>query len=96
MIKRSVLNRFPPYKCRVCGMGEISEIHDTCNVCGWEDDIVQNANPNYVKGANEMSLNQYREFWALNKDEILKNINDDPFIAIKKSQEYYEKFIKNK
>lgn len=84
---------YPPYKCRVCGIGEIKESHEICNICGWEDDAVQNDDPNYTGGANELSLNQYRQFWLLYKDQILKHIDDDPFIAIKKSQEY-EKLIK--
>ncbi len=94
MDKNLTKNHLPPYKCKLCGLGDIKKIHDICELCGWEDDAVQNDNPNYIGGANIMSLNQYRKFWLLNKDEILKNIKVDPFIAIKKAKEYYEKFIK--
>lgn len=87
-------NKFPPYKCRLCGLGDIENAHQICSICGWEDDAVQNDNPNYIGGANIMSRNQYQKFWLLNKDEILKNIKVDPFLAIKKAQEYYEKNIK--
>lgn len=49
----------PTRPCAVCG--SIVEYHDICEVCGWEDDIVQNAHPDYRGGANQMSLNEARE-----------------------------------
>jgi hypothetical protein len=42
-----------------------------CPVCYWEDDPVQNINPNFVGGANRVSLNQATEnfvkYWAIEK-----------------------------
>ncbi|NLG37630.1 MAG: hypothetical protein GX549_06405 [Clostridiales bacterium] len=32
-----------------------------CDVCGWQDDGVQNDDPDFAGGANHMSLNQARE-----------------------------------
>ena len=29
--------------------------------CGWQDDAVQNDNPDYKGGANQMSLNEAKE-----------------------------------
>ena len=79
-----------PHKCKICGVGDIEDDHGVCKICGWEDDDIQNEEPDYEGGANEMSFNQYRKFWEENKDEILKNIKQNPTFAIKKSQEYYK------
>ena len=32
----------PPYKCKVCGMGDIKNSYDICPYCGWENDGLQN------------------------------------------------------
>lgn len=34
---------------------------EICPVCGWEDDNVQNDDPDYEGGANGISLNQARK-----------------------------------
>lgn len=86
----------PPYKCRVCGLGHIEYGYDICDYCGWEDDDIQNDEPDYMGGANQMSLNQYKKFWEENKEDILKNLKTNRFYAIEKSQEYFEKNFKNK
>ena len=65
----------PPYKCKMCGLGDIEHCYYICNYCGWEDDSLQNDEPDYFGGANEMSLNQYKKFWDKNKEEILKSKN---------------------
>lgn len=59
MVNR-VLGKF---KCPVCGKYTFAEDNDfdICRVCGWENDGVQNDDPNYEGGANRMSLNQARE-----------------------------------
>jgi hypothetical protein len=36
---------------------------EICPLCGWEDDDIQNDDPDYAGGANELSLNQYRSRW---------------------------------
>ena len=56
-------NVISPYKCKVCGMGDIKQSYDICQFCGWEDDRLQNEQPDYMGGANHMSLNQYKKFW---------------------------------
>ncbi len=87
---------YPPYKCKVCGMRDIENSYDICPYCGWEDDDIQNEKPDYMGGANEMSLNQYKKFWEENKEEILANLKNNRFYAIEKSQEYFDKFKNNK
>lgn len=54
------------FKCPVCGKYYFEEDSDfdICEVCGWENDGLQNANPDYAGGANKMSLNQAREAYA--------------------------------
>ena len=95
-VNNSTISNIPPYKCKLCGLGDIEFPHDICNFCGWEDDSVQNDDPDYMGGANYMSLNQYRNFWAQNKEEILKTLKDNPFVAIEMSQEYYKKHFQTK
>ena len=81
-------------KCKACGMGDINFIHDICMCCGWEDDGLQNEQPDYMGGANHMSLNQYKKFWKENKEEILKADNTC-FKAIDLAKKYYEINYKN-
>jgi hypothetical protein len=49
--------------CKCCNLGLIDgekDSHDICYVCGWEDDEVQNDDPDFAGGANTLSLNEYR------------------------------------
>lgn len=57
------------YICPVCGkyMFESAGEFDICQVCNWEDDLVQLDDPDEEGGANRMSLNQAREAWAAGK-----------------------------
>ncbi|HEX8668063.1 MAG TPA: CPCC family cysteine-rich protein [Allosphingosinicella sp.] len=34
--------------------------YEICEICDWEDDPVQAADPDYAGGANTLSLNQHR------------------------------------
>ena len=54
-----------PHKCPVCGEFEFSEqgSYEICDVCDWEDDPVQLAQPNLAGGANQFSLTQGRQRW---------------------------------
>jgi len=54
------LFRFP-----CCDQQTITEPgwYEICGICGWEDDPVQSANPDYPGGANRHSLLQAREAW---------------------------------
>lgn len=51
-----------PHKCPICGRCEFpySGSYDVCPVCGWEDDPVQEKEPDFPAGANEYSLNEYK------------------------------------
>ena len=82
------IEEYPPYKCKVCGLEETEFYHSICNICGWEADDIQDNKPDYMGGANKMSLNQYRKFWQKNKDTILKSKNKC-FTAIDLAKKYY-------
>ena len=47
-------------KCPCCGKSKVAE-YDICDVCNWENDPVQNANPELAGGANAMSLAEARK-----------------------------------
>lgn len=82
----------PPYKCKVCGLSDIEYSYQVCRFCGWEDDDIQNDYPNYIGGANKMSLNQYKKFWEENKDVLQSEPNI--FLAIELSEKYYQTHFK--
>lgn len=51
-------------RCKCCGIGWVDGqdgSFDVCHVCGWEDDGVQNDDPDYPGGANSLSLNDHRK-----------------------------------
>jgi hypothetical protein len=53
------------FPCPCCGSRTISELgtYEVCEVCGWEDDPIQTADPEYPGGANNESLNEARTRW---------------------------------
>ncbi|MCD8379152.1 MAG: hypothetical protein LUC95_02250 [Lachnospiraceae bacterium] len=53
----------PKHKCPVCGKTEFENkgSYDICENCGWEDDWYQEENPDEDVGANEYSLNVYKD-----------------------------------
>jgi len=64
-----------PYKCKMCSMDEIPHSFEICRICGWQDDIVQNADQDYEGGANDLSFNQYKNVWQKNKQQIMNHNN---------------------
>jgi rubredoxin len=52
-------------KCPVCGQHAFEEADDfeECPVCGWVNDGVQRADPDYPGGYNRISLNDARKKW---------------------------------
>ena len=57
------------FRCECCWQHtlEAQDEYDICEVCGWEEDPLQNEDPDYAGGANQMSLNQARKAWASGK-----------------------------
>ena len=56
--------------CQCCGSRVLSEAgtYEVCDVCHWEDDPVQSANPLYAGGANKVSLSEARKKWRESQD----------------------------
>lgn len=46
--------------CACCGKSVVDSF-EVCNICGWENDSVQNDDPDYAGGANHMSLNEAKQ-----------------------------------
>lgn len=63
-----------PKDCDCCGIGRISEPHEICEICGWEDDATQRNDPDFSGGANKLSLNEHR---LLFNGENLENEDKD-------------------
>lgn len=55
-----------PHKCPVCGKFEFEHklSSEICEVCGWQDDVYDENDPNEDTGANPMPLKEYREAYA--------------------------------
>lgn len=50
-------------KCACCGnpLQYPYSCDEICRVCGWQDDDIQNDDPKFCGGANDMSLEQAKE-----------------------------------
>jgi hypothetical protein len=55
--------------CPVCGSKNSGEFpsSNVCDTCEWEQDSVQEDDPTYCGGANDLCLNDYRTEWENNK-----------------------------
>lgn len=49
-------------QCFCCGLMEV-EFHDICEICLWQNDGIQNEQPNYSGGGNRECLNDYKAQW---------------------------------
>ncbi len=63
-----------PHMCPICGKYEFEDENsfDICPSCGWEDDAVQNDDPDFFGGANKLSLNEYKKQY---QEKIKENPN---------------------
>ena len=60
------------YYCPVCGKYLFEDgpgSYEICPICDWEDDLVQEENPDYRGGANHESLNEYKKKWEERNEE---------------------------
>ena len=53
-------NEIPKNICACFGMTEVY-FFDFCDVCGWQNDSLQNKYPDFKGGANQMCLNEAKE-----------------------------------
>ena len=69
------------FRCFCCGYKTLvrdssQPTFEICPVCFWENDLIQNANPQYSGGANLLNLNQakikYKQFGAIEEQFIDK------------------------
>lgn len=53
-------------KCACCETPEFEEDgnYEICSICNWQNDPVQNSDPNYSGGANKLSLNKSKEEYS--------------------------------
>jgi hypothetical protein len=53
-------------ECPCCGAPVLHErgAYEICPRCGWEDDPVQFADPDFKGGANKLSLSEARRRWS--------------------------------
>lgn len=65
------------HKCPVCGKYEFSmkDSLEICPECKWQDDMVQEEDPEYSGGANDESLNQAKENYQKHGVSKLKWLN---------------------
>ena len=75
--------------CACCGEKTLEhKMHDICPVCGWEDDGVQNDDPDYRGVANFISLNEAKKAWV--EGENLNVVIEEAVIEYRKQQEIAE------
>lgn len=57
--------------CPICGNNKMKDnICDVCEICGWEDDNIQQSDHNYYGGANHLSVNESRiEYFLLHTEK---------------------------
>jgi len=57
-------------KCSVCNRHDFEEDFEVCPVCNWQHDRVQENDPDFWGGANDLSLNDYKTQWLNHKEPI--------------------------
>jgi hypothetical protein len=65
-IKRNMNDSNDKKKCPVCGFPTLPDEEgslEICKICLWQDDGLQEDDPDFEGGANKLSLNQYRTQW---------------------------------
>ena len=62
-------HKVPLKRCACCRLYTIPAFteFETCSVCGWIDDPIQNKNPDLEEGANTLSLHQAQTEWRKNE-----------------------------
>lgn len=63
--------KYAKKRCACCGYLTLpaNSQFEICYVCGWEDDDLQNEDPDLEGGANEQCLRRAREDYILNKNK---------------------------
>jgi len=77
------------FHCPCCDQPMITELgcHEICKLCGWEDDPVQLANPDYPGGANQNSLLQARDAWHTQVQNVVPGQDKDQLRSLRIEEE---------
>lgn len=74
------MERLLRYTCPCCGYKTLDEpaigTFDICELCDWEDDLVQNSDPDYEGGANGICLREAQHYFinkAIDPQEFIKD-----------------------
>lgn len=53
---------FEKHYCPICGKFEFDKrlSFEICSVCGWQDDVLDEDDPDAITGANQMSIEEAR------------------------------------
>ena len=81
--------------CKCCGKYELDKesLYEICPICGWESDPIQEDNPNRSGGANELSLNDYKEkYFKGNLKALLEKFLND-FDAYRVNEYFATDFV---
>jgi len=74
------MERSVKYTCPCCGYKTFDEpakgTYDICDLCGWEDDLVQNEDPDYKGGANGISLREAQHSFLQEAEENEDYVKD--------------------
>lgn len=76
ILRNRRLNRriFHKRMCPVCSKYRFDEVgkYEICPLCGWEDDPVSRKDPDFIGGANKMSLKEARRIYNEKAQEEIK------------------------
>jgi len=70
--------------CPVCREYEfeMDDNYEICTVCRWENDGLQNDEPDSNEGANDISLNEARTRWAARNDVPHTPTQQTAYVAV--------------
>lgn len=66
-IKDELIDLLDVVDCPVCNETTLQHITDVCPICGWEHDPVQSYNFEESQYANQLSVNESREYFKLKR-----------------------------
>lgn len=95
----------PDCICPICEKHQFEDSNDICPVCFWENDGYQYDEPDFGGGANNLSLNDYKQRWdkltkimpaLMNKYKALKtNLSQWEYDQLYVPRENIKEFVNN-
>jgi len=75
------------YTCPCCGFKTLGEeaigTYEICELCNWEDDPIQEKDPDYEGGANGYSLREAQHFFLTEKLSTERFVIDEDWVLLK-------------